>query len=94
MPARKDTLTDSDSDAAVAFFRSKWSDDVYAAWLERNCADGGLSPAAALADYDGSTRCLRQRFPTRNVCEPKSTPVAGGCDACYRRLGLGPRSQS
>jgi mono/diheme cytochrome c family protein len=34
MPAWKDTLSEPDINAIIAWFQSLWSDDVYAAWYE------------------------------------------------------------
>jgi len=38
MPAFKDKLSNEEKLAAIAFFQSLWSDEIYSAWLER----GGL----------------------------------------------------
>ncbi len=35
MPAFKDKLPEEEKDAVIAFFQSKWSDEIYAAWLQR-----------------------------------------------------------
>ena len=34
MPPWKDKLSDSDMDAIIAWFQSKWSDEIYTAWYE------------------------------------------------------------
>lgn len=36
MPPFKDVLTDEQKLAAIAYFQSFWSDDIYTRWLERN----------------------------------------------------------
>lgn len=38
MPGFGDRLTEAEQEAAIAFFQSKWSDDIYKMWLDR----GGL----------------------------------------------------
>lgn len=75
MPAFKDKLTDGDIDAAIAFFQSKWSDEIYAAWSERDGSD--LIATAAPPAQDSATRLLRQRFPKLDIGEPEPTPVEG-----------------
>ena len=34
MPAFRDTLTDEEVDAVIAWFQSHWNDEIYEAWLE------------------------------------------------------------
>ena len=41
MPAFKDKLSPADIDAAIAFFQSKWSDEIFSAWMKRNRKAGG-----------------------------------------------------
>lgn len=36
MPPFKDKLSESDMDAVIAYFQSKWSDEIYQLWEERN----------------------------------------------------------
>jgi len=35
MPAFKDKLSEEEKDAVIAFFQSKWGDEIYAAWQQR-----------------------------------------------------------
>lgn len=77
MPAFKDKLSAADVDAAIAYFQSKWSDETYAVWLERN-GDGESSflEVATAAD-DAVTGTLRERFPELAIGPPEDTPVSG-----------------
>ena len=36
MPAWKDKLSDDEINDIIAWFQSKWSDEIYSAWYERN----------------------------------------------------------
>ena len=36
MPAWKDKLSDEEINAIIVWFQSKWSDEIYSAWYERN----------------------------------------------------------
>jgi len=76
MPPFKDKLSDADIDAAIAFFQSKWSEEIYAAWTERD-GDGSVRAAAAAAEKNEPTRFLRQRFPTLEIGPAEETPLQG-----------------
>lgn len=41
MPAWGDELSDEEIDAIIAWFQSKWPDQVYAAWHRMNSSKGG-----------------------------------------------------
>ena len=38
MPAWKDKLTDGEIVAAIAWFQSRWNDEIYQAWAQRDLA--------------------------------------------------------
>jgi thiol:disulfide interchange protein DsbC len=77
MPAFKEKLSAADIDAVIAFFQSKWNEEVYAHWLERNDGDDSFfRKVGAMAD-DRATRSLRKRFPTLEIGATAPTPVKG-----------------
>jgi len=75
MPPFEDTLSDEEIDAAIAYFQSKWNDEVYTLWSERNeDSDGFFRKVEAAAD-EQATRHLRARFPQLEIGSPEETPV-------------------
>jgi thiol:disulfide interchange protein DsbC len=86
MPAFEDKLSAQDTDAAIAFFQSKWSDKTYSAWQERKRPPSGLQPVASRPPVDSVTSRLRQRLPTANIGKPETTPVS---EIFQVRLGSG-----
>lgn len=77
MPPFKDKLSAADIDAAIAFFQSKWNDEIYSLWLERNGNIGTLVPTGGSRSWDAVTRHLRKRFPRLDIGEIAPTPVKG-----------------
>ncbi|MGB0712589.1 MAG: thioredoxin fold domain-containing protein, partial [Gammaproteobacteria bacterium] len=78
MPPFQDTLSAAQIDAAIAYFQSKWTDEVYGIWTQRNEEPGSLfRKVAALSDEDKATRQLRKRFPKLDIGPSASTPVKG-----------------
>jgi thiol:disulfide interchange protein DsbC len=77
MPAFKDKLSAADIDAAIAFFQSKWNDEIYATWTERNGDVGSLFRTVDAAAEDSATRYLRERFPRLAISASEETPVNG-----------------
>jgi len=77
MPPFKDKLSSDDIDAAIAFFQSKWTDEIYAAWKDRGGDSPALVQTGATAAEEGTTRYLRQRFPKLEIGAPEGTPVEG-----------------
>ncbi len=45
MPAWKEKLSDEDMIAVIAWFQSKWPDQIYAAWSQREIASRGKTKA-------------------------------------------------
>ena len=78
MPPFGDILTAGDIDAAIAFFQDKWSDKIYAAWLERN-GDAPRPPKVAGSAKTASsiTDRLRRTLRTTAIGEPEATPLKG-----------------
>ncbi len=77
MPAFQDKLSAADIDAAIAYFQSKWSDEIYAIWIERNGDGGSLLRTVDAAAEDSATGYLRERLPTLEIGATEETPVSG-----------------
>ena len=84
MPAFADKLSAQDLDAVIAFFQSKWPDDVYQKWSGRYIS-GDIpqigstepQPANTQSAEDKMTNLLRLRLGNRTVSDPVKTPVDG-----------------
>ena len=79
MPPFEEKLSDEDLDAVIAYFQSKWPDDVYQKWAGRFQA-GDIPPIGATAKQtseNNMTDLLRLRLGNRNVSDPVKTPVDG-----------------
>jgi len=78
MPAFGDKLKDQDIDAAIAYFQSKWPDNIYQTWLARN-GDTGLKPVkSGPAEKENvTTHWLKQRLKGASIGQPAQTPVNG-----------------
>ena len=77
MPPFKDKLSAADIDAAIAFFQSKWNDELYGIWLERNDSDESFFRNVGSMADDRATRSLRKRFPKLELGKLAPTPVKG-----------------
>jgi thiol:disulfide interchange protein DsbC len=84
MPAFEDKLSDKDLDAVIAYFQSKWSDDVYHKWAGRYVVSENLpvEPVAtqiteAQSSENAMTNLLRLRLGNKAVSDPVKTPVDG-----------------
>ena len=84
MPAFKDKLSDSDIDAAIAYFQSKWPDKLYQNWENRNQGENippigsnKNKPKYAAIDRNKITKFLKLRIGSDKVSEPVETPVDG-----------------
>lgn len=76
MPPFEDKLSDQEIDQAIAFFQSKWPDDLYRKWA------GRFEPAAlpSLSDIEVAfkssiTQHLRKRLGEIELGDPKETAV-------------------
>lgn len=87
MPAFEDKFSEQDLDALVAYFQSKWPDDIYQKWAGRFKV-GELAPIAPIeekttekastATDNEMTRLLNSRLGTQaSASNPIKTPVAG-----------------
>ena len=85
MPPFKDKLSDEDMDAVIAYFQSKWPDDVYQKWAGRNSAskipligstteNTNKTPASST---EKMTELLRLRLGNSDFSDPVETPMAG-----------------
>ena len=84
MPGFEGKLSDMEIDAVIAFFQSKWPDEVYSKWAERyevssisNIDNVTATPTKAVAiNKDKITKLLKLRLGSDSVSEPIETPVA------------------
>ena len=85
MPGFKDKLSDKEIDAVIAFFQSKWPDEVYANWAGRNTGSG-IPPIANSEDNSAPgtsanasrmTQMLKSRLGSNRFSEPVESPVKG-----------------
>ena len=85
MPPFKDKLSDKDIDAVIAFFQSKWPDDLYKKWAD-NYKVNETSAIEPVDNNSGTTssssksrmiRLLELRLGVNNFSEPVETPVKG-----------------
>ena len=82
MPAFNDKLSGSDIDAAIAYFQSKWSDELYQDWENRN-QDKSVQAILPARDKSGNslqnknemTKLLKMRLGNKKVSQPLETPV-------------------
>ena len=91
MPAFNGKLSDDEIDAVIAYFQSKWSDEIYQNWAGRNkasdlptIADVEESLNAATATSSNKmTELLKLRLGNSKVTEPVATPVDGIYEVQY-----------
>jgi thiol:disulfide interchange protein DsbC len=91
MPPFADKLGEYEIDSIIAWFQSKWSDEIYAAWSERNQSTGFVPVKKQKQEKtaDPQTRLLRNRLPGVDVGPATRTPVEGlyqskvGADYAY-----------
>ena len=72
MPAFGKKLSTQQIDAAVAYFQSKWPDDVYAGWSEKFKIQ-----AAGNSAHDKITELLRLRLGTDDIAPISETEIEG-----------------
>lgn len=85
MPPFKDKLSDEDMDAVIAYFQSKWPDDVYQKWAGRNSANeipliGSTTENTSKTPASSTnkmTELLRLRLGNSDFSDPVETPMAG-----------------
>ena len=72
MPGFGDKLSAQQIDAAVAYFQSKWSEDIYTAWAEK------FEVTAVNSNiHDQITQLLRLRLGTDNIAPISETEIEG-----------------
>ena len=84
MPGFKGRLSDTEIDAVISYFQSKWPDQVYSNWAKRNKVSdtptidiSTETSAQAMAEKkDKITKLLKLRLGSDSVSEPIETPVA------------------
>lgn len=83
MPGFKDKLTDNDIDAVIAYFQSKWPDELYKKWDNRTrdsqiptIASTQNKPESSQSVEDKMTLLLKLRLGNDKVSKPVETPVA------------------
>ena len=84
MPSFRDKLSDADMDLVIAYFQSKWPDDVYQKWSGRYQASDipqidtsvKQSTVTQVAENE-MTNLLRLRLGNKAVPNPVKTPVDG-----------------
>jgi thiol:disulfide interchange protein DsbC len=82
MPGFVDKIGELDTDAAIAYFQSFWSDEVYATWLENSgpvkVAEEKVEEAAGGRDTAAVTARLAARLPRgARLGPPEQTPIGG-----------------
>jgi thiol:disulfide interchange protein DsbC len=82
MPPFKEKFSATEIDAVIAFFQSKWSDDIYGRWQQRQ-SSSGLQRISNEEKPKGSkksndiTRYLKGRIKGVDIGAPVLTPVPG-----------------
>ena len=84
MPSFIGKLSDSEIDSVIAYFQSKWPEDIYQKWVSRDSGNTDQSGKLAKSDTDylasvtsNMTSLLRSRLGYDNVSEPVRTPLEG-----------------
>jgi len=78
MPGFEERLNAAEIDSVIAFFQSKWPDEIYQRWSNRFASSdlpsiGSVEPGA----NEQVTQLLRQRLGTANIDEVIETPIEG-----------------
>jgi mono/diheme cytochrome c family protein len=71
MPAFETKLNEEDMDAVIAYFQSKWPEQIYRQWA------GAFNMADRDTSTDELTRLLRLRLGTDNIAPPTETRIEG-----------------
>ena len=84
MPAFSEALSDQDMDFVIAYFQSKWPDDIYQKWAGRYKVSDIPQIGSSLEnsttdqiDVNDMTRLLRQRLGNKVFSDPVETPIEG-----------------
>ncbi len=84
MPSFGNQLSDEEIDSVIAYFQSKWPDDIYLKWVNRN-QPGNIPSIESITeqidDASGSkhdiTKLLKMRIGSDEVADPVKTPADG-----------------
>ena len=78
MPPFEDKLSADEIDSVIAWFQTKWSDEIYAAWNERNKSTGFVPVKKKVKKpEDSKTVLLQKRLPGVALGPVSPTPVDG-----------------
>jgi len=78
MPSFQDKLTTEQISAVIAFFQSKWNDEIYKNWLAINEPNNKNNVFSFTAEGKSSiTKLLRERLGNAVIGKPKKTPAPG-----------------
>jgi len=83
MPGFADKLSDEEMDAVIAYFQSKWPDNVYQKWASANEASDMPSISNLVETLEQATAetkmtaMLKKRLGGRQVSKPVPTPLEG-----------------
>jgi len=89
MPAFEDKLSGTEIDSVIAWFQSKWSDDIYSTWHQRNTSTGFQPVSQNTVKQIPITQHLKKRLPGVKIGNPEATAVKGlyqskvGADYAY-----------
>ncbi len=77
MPPFEDKLSDGDIELAIAYFQSKWPDEIYDKWSGRFTSNEKLPSLTDIVDARKRqvTRLLKQQFRAANFTEPEETAI-------------------
>ncbi len=84
MPGFSGQLSDKEIDSVIAYFQSKWPDDIYLKWAERNLP-GNVPSIESIVEQKGGasgsekdiTKLLKMRLGNEDITDPVKTPVDG-----------------
>lgn len=83
MPGFSEQLSDTEIDQVIAYFQSKWPDEIYQRWAGRNKASDipSISEVVETSQKETAqekmTRLLKLRLGSDEISEPVETPVDG-----------------
>ncbi len=75
MPAFEGVLDSDEIDSVIAYFQSKWGDDIYQRWAGRSDSTELPSLSEAVASKEPLTRLLRQRIGSTRIDDIRESSV-------------------
>lgn len=76
MPAFQSQLDRDQVKTVIGYLQSKWSDDIYVAWLKRGGLPAPVNRSQSIKE-NPTTRYLRARARGQKLSDPVDTPVPG-----------------